>query len=70
MTAYSPAMLALHDMLKQQLDLTRQFVESQKYLYQSFTESMESSYKYTTLEDTKKVFQIPVHVLYNIVIPL
>lgn len=60
MTAYSPAMLALHDMLKQQLDLTRQFVESQKYLYRSFADSMESTYKYTTLQDTKKVGQILV----------
>ena len=55
MTAYSPAMLALHDMLKQQLDLTRQFMESQKYLYKSFTDSMDSNYKYTTMEDTKRV---------------
>lgn len=54
LTSYSPAMLALHDMLKQQLDLTRQFVESQKYLYKSFAGSMESTYRYTTLEDTKQ----------------
>ncbi|XP_052103414.1 uncharacterized protein C19orf44-like isoform X2 [Mytilus californianus] len=54
MTAYSPAMLALHDMLKQQLDLTKQFIQSQKYLYKSFTDSMETTHKYTTLEDTRQ----------------
>ncbi|CAC5385513.1 Uncharacterized protein C19orf44 homolog [Mytilus coruscus] len=54
MTAYSPAMLALHDMLKQQLDLTKQFIQSQKYLYRSFTDSMETTHKYTTLEDTRQ----------------
>ncbi|XP_076089641.1 uncharacterized protein LOC143060002 isoform X1 [Mytilus galloprovincialis] len=54
MTAYSPAMLALHDMLKQQLDLTKQFIHSQKYLYKSFTDSMETTHKYTTLEDTRQ----------------
>ncbi|CAG2251246.1 Uncharacterized protein C19orf44,Uncharacterized protein C19orf44 homolog [Mytilus edulis] len=54
MTAYSPAMLALHDMLKQQLDLTKQFIQSQKYLYTSFTDSMETTHKYTTLEDTRQ----------------
>ncbi|KAL3869783.1 hypothetical protein ACJMK2_042420 [Sinanodonta woodiana] len=53
MTAYSPAMLALHDMLKQQLQLTREFIENQKYLYRSYVENIESSYRYTTLKDTK-----------------
>ncbi|KAK3580968.1 hypothetical protein CHS0354_006995 [Potamilus streckersoni] len=54
MTAYSPAMLALHDMLKQQLQLTQEFIENQKYLYKYYVENIESSYRYTTLKDTKK----------------
>lgn len=54
MTAYSPCMLALHDMLKQQLQLTREFIQSQQHLHKIYTESIESNYQYTTLESTKE----------------
>lgn len=56
MTSYSPAMLALNDMLRQQLALSRAFIESTRHHYASVLESLgPANYKYTTLEDTKEV---------------
>ncbi|CAH1772491.1 unnamed protein product [Owenia fusiformis] len=55
MTSYNPAMLALNEMMREQLRLTQQFMQSQKYLHQSLAPSIDQSdYKYTTLEDTKQ----------------
>lgn len=54
MTAYSPSMIALHDMLRQQLELTRDFLKSQRYMYQSMMASVDQRHTYTTLEDTKQ----------------
>ncbi|KAI7791202.1 uncharacterized protein C19orf44 homolog isoform X2 [Triplophysa rosa] len=55
LTSYSPAMLALNDMLRQQLALTRAFIESTRHHYTSVLESLgPTNYKYTTLEDTKE----------------
>ncbi|XP_077331612.1 uncharacterized protein C19orf44 homolog [Lithobates pipiens] len=55
LTTYSPMALALNDMLKQQLLLTRTFVDMARQFYLSTVKSLESeSYQYTTLEDTKK----------------
>ncbi|XP_040176945.1 uncharacterized protein C19orf44 homolog isoform X2 [Rana temporaria] len=55
LTTYNPMALALNDMLKQQLLLTRGFVDMARQLYLSTVKSLESeSYQYTTLEDTKK----------------
>ncbi|XP_026120103.1 uncharacterized protein C19orf44-like isoform X1 [Carassius auratus] len=55
LTAYSPAVLALNDMLRQQLALTRGFIDSTRRHYTSMIESLEpADYKYTTLEDTKE----------------
>ncbi|XP_053394111.1 serine/arginine repetitive matrix protein 1-like isoform X2 [Mercenaria mercenaria] len=54
MTAYSPAMLALHDMLKSQMELTQEFLRTQKQMYEDFTRNITPTFKYTTLEDTKK----------------
>ena len=48
-------MLALHDMLKQQLELTKSFLSSQQALYQSMSNTLDHKYRYTTLQDTKKV---------------
>ncbi|OWF34810.1 uncharacterized protein C19orf44-like [Mizuhopecten yessoensis] len=54
MTAYSPSMIALHDMLRQQLELTRDFLKSQRYMYQCMMSSVDQRHTYTTLEDTRK----------------
>lgn len=55
LTAYSPAMFALNDMLRQQLALTRSFIDSTRRHYKSVLESLEpADYKYTTLQDTKE----------------
>ncbi|KAL4230692.1 hypothetical protein ACF0H5_011068 [Mactra antiquata] len=54
MTSYSPSMLALHDMLKSQLELTKEFLDVQKRMYANFSNDIKPGFKYTTLEDTKK----------------
>ncbi|XP_051550655.1 uncharacterized protein C19orf44 homolog isoform X2 [Myxocyprinus asiaticus] len=55
LTSYSPAVVALNDMLRQQLALTRAFIESTRHHYTSVLESLgPADYKYTTLEDTKE----------------
>lgn len=56
LTAYSPATLALNDLLKQQLSFTRQFLQVNRHLYLSIIASIEQDkYHYTTLEETKEV---------------
>ncbi|CAM4661684.1 unnamed protein product [Leuciscus chuanchicus] len=54
-TAYNPAIIALNDMLRQQLALTRSFIDSTRRHYKSVHESLGTAdYKYTTLQDTKE----------------
>ena len=55
MTGYSPSVLALNDMLRQQLQLTENYISVQKTMYQSLLNSTQPDYVYTTLEDTKRV---------------
>lgn len=56
LTAYNPAIIALNDMLRQQLALTRSFIDSTRRHYKSVHESLgPADYKYTTLQDTKEV---------------
>ncbi|XP_055885408.1 uncharacterized protein C19orf44-like [Biomphalaria glabrata] len=54
LTAYSPNMLALQEMMKAQLELVQNFVAIQTRIYQSCMEGLNHNYKYTTLEDTKE----------------
>lgn len=55
LTAYSPATLALNDLLKQQLSFTRQFLQVNRHLYLTIIASIEQDkYHYTTLEETKE----------------
>ncbi len=56
LTAYSPSVIALNDMLRQQLQLTTQFLSMQRRLHQAYSNLVpDPSYSYTTVENTKKV---------------
>jgi len=54
LTAYTPATLALNDMLKMQLGLTCQFLATQKRLHQNLIQCLDSTQTYTTLKETKE----------------
>ncbi|TRZ03304.1 hypothetical protein DNTS_027473 [Danionella cerebrum] len=55
LTSYSPSILALNDMLRQQLSLTRAFIDSTRRHYNSVINSLDQAdYKYTTLQETKE----------------
>lgn len=55
-STFNPAVFVLNELLKQQLAMTRRFIESNRHLHSSLVQSLEPpNYRYTTLEDTKKV---------------
>lgn len=54
MTAYNPAIVALNNMLREQIRLVEQFVEINQRMYESYSTSINSNYRYTTLEDTRQ----------------
>ncbi|XP_038572746.1 uncharacterized protein C19orf44-like isoform X2 [Micropterus salmoides] len=52
---FNPAVFALNEMLKQQLAMTRRYIESSRRLHSSLVQSLEPpNYRYTTLEETKE----------------
>ena len=53
-TAFNPAILALNDMMKYQLQLTRQFIDNSWRLHKAYSETSSSNYRYATLESTMK----------------
>lgn len=55
MTTYNPAVLALNDMLRQQLQLSRSFLTMHKNLHENLLSSVQKNHEYTTLEETKEV---------------
>ena len=55
MTAYNPAIVALNNMLREQIRLVEQFVEINQRMYESYSAGVNGSYRYTTLEDTQQV---------------
>ena len=69
MTAYNPAIIALNNMLREQIRLVEQFVEINQRMYESYAASANSSYRYTTLEDTRKVCACHARNLHSRVLP-
>lgn len=59
MTAYNPAIVALNNMLREQIRLVEQFVEINQRMYESYSTGINSNYRYTTLEDTQQVSRKP-----------
>ena len=55
MTSYSPSVLALNDLLRQQLQLTQQFVTNTRRLHEFYVNSLQADHSYTTLQDTLQV---------------
>ncbi|XP_062252305.1 uncharacterized protein C19orf44 homolog [Platichthys flesus] len=50
---FNPTAFVVNEMLKQQLALTRRFIESSRHLHSSLVQSLEPpNYRYTTLEGT------------------
>lgn len=54
MTAYNPAIVALNNMLREQIRLVEQFVEINQRMYESYSSGLNNNYRYTTLEDTQQ----------------
>lgn len=55
MSSYSPSMLALDELMRQQLRTTRSFVEAQRRMYVSVVDSLKPDHKYTTWTDTQRL---------------
>nr|XP_053646392.1 peptidyl-prolyl cis-trans isomerase 1-like isoform X2 [Cherax quadricarinatus]XP_053646401.1 peptidyl-prolyl cis-trans isomerase 1-like isoform X2 [Cherax quadricarinatus]XP_053646409.1 peptidyl-prolyl cis-trans isomerase 1-like isoform X2 [Cherax quadricarinatus]XP_053646420.1 peptidyl-prolyl cis-trans isomerase 1-like isoform X2 [Cherax quadricarinatus]XP_053646429.1 peptidyl-prolyl cis-trans isomerase 1-like isoform X2 [Cherax quadricarinatus] len=47
-------MVGVHDLMQQQVALTRQFLDSQQKLHQAYSATLSSSHRYTSLRSTEK----------------
>ncbi|XP_037530650.1 uncharacterized protein C19orf44 homolog [Nematolebias whitei] len=57
LSSFSPVLLALNEMLKQQLNMTRRVINQSDHLHSRLLQSLDPpNYKYTTLEDTIQNF--------------
>jgi len=53
LTNYNPAVLAANDMMKFHMELLTKHIQNSRRLYEAYAaESVNSNYKYTTVEDT------------------
>lgn len=55
--------VGVDDILRQQVALTRQFMDSQQALYHAYTATLTSSYRYTSLKDTEMYIKKKKHPL-------
>ncbi|XP_028259700.1 uncharacterized protein C19orf44 homolog [Parambassis ranga] len=61
-STFNPALFTHNELLKQQLDMTRRFIESSRLLHSRLMQSLEPpNYRYTTLEDTKEYIRRHTH---------
>ncbi|XP_076046931.1 uncharacterized protein LOC143028544 [Oratosquilla oratoria] len=51
---FPPSMVALEEVLRQQVGLTRQFVNCQQAMYQEYSAALSSSHRYTTMTQIEK----------------
>ena len=61
LTAYSPSMLLMTNMLRQQIQMTTSFMETQKRLYESLSSSLQASYQYSSLKEIKEVISCLIY---------
>ena len=55
MSAYAPSEVALSNIVKAQLSLTRSLISSSRQMAESSMRSLNTDYHYTTLKETKEV---------------
>ena len=73
-TGYTPGVVALTDMLRTQLSITRSMVARSRQLATRVSESISANHHYTTLEETKQVYIIidvliiTIQCMYNVII--
>ena len=58
LSSYSPAVLAVQEMLKQQLAFTRDAITRSERLYKAATELLVPDYQYASLEEAKKIINM------------